>query len=172
MKNALIKLLAGYSVRALFFIFLLSTQRLLSQTDLKEKNMNHLKLTKNSTATVRYIVNDVDASISFYTDLLGFEVVMHPAAEFAILSKGNLRLLLSKVSGKGGGGQAMPDGAIPSPGGWNRFELEVDDLEATVAELKTKHAQFRNDIVIGIGGNQILLKDPSGNLVELFQSTR
>jgi catechol 2,3-dioxygenase-like lactoylglutathione lyase family enzyme len=172
MQNKLIKFLARYSVRMLFFSFLLTTQRLLSQTNLKEKNMDNLKVATNSTVTVRYIVNDVDACISFYTDLLGFEVVMHPAAEFAMLSKGNLRLLLSKVSGKGGGGQAMPDGAIPIPGGWNRFELEVDDLEATVAELKTKHAQFRNDIVIGIGGKQILLKDPSGNLVELFQSTR
>jgi catechol 2,3-dioxygenase-like lactoylglutathione lyase family enzyme len=134
--------------------------------------MDNQKLATNSTATVRYIVNDVDSCISFYTDLLGFEVVMHPAAEFAMLAKGNLRLLLSKVSGKGGGGQAMPDGTIPTPGGWNRFELQVDDLEATVAELKTKHAQFRNDIVIGIGGKQILLKDPSGNLVELFQAIR
>jgi catechol 2,3-dioxygenase-like lactoylglutathione lyase family enzyme len=134
--------------------------------------MDNLKSTTNLPATVRYIVNDVDACISFYKDLLGFEVVMHPAAEFAMLSRGNLRLLLSKVSGKGGGGQAMPDGTIPIPGGWNRFEIEVDDLEATVAELKTKNVQFRNDIVLGIGGKQILLKDPSGNLVELFQSTR
>lgn len=134
--------------------------------------MDNLKSAINSTVAVRYIVNDVDACISFYTDMLGFQVVMHPAEEFAILSKGNLRLLLSKPNGKGGGGQPMPDGVIPTPGGWNRIELEVDNLEATVSELKNKHAQFRNDIVMGIGGKQILLKDPSGNLIELFQSTQ
>lgn len=134
--------------------------------------MNNTKSAANSTVSVRYIVNDVATSLSFYTEMLDFQVVIHPAPEFAMLSKGNLRLLLSKPSGKGGGGQAMPDGAIPTPGGWNRIELEVDDLEATIKELKTKNAQFRNDIVTGIGGKQILLKDPSGNLIELFQPNR
>ena len=122
--------------------------------------------------SVRYIVNDVDSSISFYTELLGFKVVMHPAPEFAWLSKGDFRLLLSKPSGAGGGGQSMPDGTTPTPGGWNRFQLEVENLEETVNALKSKNAQFRNDIVIGIGGKQILLKDPSDNIIELFQSTR
>ena len=122
--------------------------------------------------SVRYIVDDVDSCISFYSKMLGFEVVMHPAPEFAWLSLGNLRLLLSKPSGAGGGGQAMTDGTIPVPGGWNRFQLVVEDLAATVESLKRKNAQFRNEIVTGIGGKQILLKDPSGNLIELFQATR
>jgi catechol 2,3-dioxygenase-like lactoylglutathione lyase family enzyme len=114
-------------------------------------------------------VNDVDAAIEFYTKMLDFRVEMHPAAEFAILSKGNLRLLLSKPSGRGGGGQVMPDGTTPTPGGWNRFEIEVDDLESTVKRLKQARCLFRNEIVTGVGGKQILIKDPSGNLVELFQ---
>lgn len=119
--------------------------------------------------SIRYIVNDIDSSIEFYTKNLGFKVAMHPANEFAILSRDNLKLLLSRPSGKGGGGQAMPDGTMPAPGGWNRFELEVDDLETTVAELRRTGCKFRNEIVTGIGGKQILLEDPSGNLVELFQ---
>jgi catechol 2,3-dioxygenase-like lactoylglutathione lyase family enzyme len=134
--------------------------------------MDNDKSAANSNVTVRYIVDDVDSCISFYTEMLGFRLVMHPAPEFAMLSRGNLRLLLSKPGGKGGGGQIMADGAIPTPGGWNRFELEVDDLNATVAELKARNAQFRNEIITGIGGKQILLKDPSGNLIELFQSTQ
>ncbi len=119
--------------------------------------------------TVRYIVNDVEEAIKFYTSLLDFKTIMHPAAEFAILSKGNLRLLLSKPSGKGGGGQTMPDGTVQTPGGWNRFEIEVDDLETTVTKLKAKGCRFRNEIVSGTGGKQILLEDPSGNPIELFQ---
>ncbi len=118
---------------------------------------------------VRYIVNDIDASIEFYTKLLDFKIVMHPAPEFAILSRGSLRLLLSKPSGRGGGGQAMPDGTAQSPGGWNRFEIEVDDLESTVGRLKSTGCTFRNEIVSGVGGKQILLQDPSGNPIELFQ---
>lgn len=118
---------------------------------------------------VRYIVNDVDAGIQFYTRMLDFKVEVHPAPEFAILSRENLRLLLSKPSGRGGGGQAMPDGTTQTPGGWNRFEIEVDDLESTVERLKIADCTFRNDIVTGVGGKQILLKDPSGNLIELFQ---
>jgi catechol 2,3-dioxygenase-like lactoylglutathione lyase family enzyme len=118
---------------------------------------------------VRYIVNDVDAAIEFYTKMLDFKVEMHPAAEFAILSRGNLRLLLSKPSGRGGGGQQMPDGTPQTPGGWNRFEVEVEDLESTVERLKKAGCMFRNEIVTGVGGKQILLKDPSGNLIELFQ---
>ena len=121
-------------------------------------------------ASVRYIVNDVAAAIQFYTEMLGFAVVMHPADEFAILQKDTLRLLLSQPSGKGGGGMKMTDGTVQKPGGWNRFELRIDDLEATVEMLRGKGCLFRDDIVTGVGGKQILLLDPSGNLIELFQS--
>src|SRR5918995_1104188 len=118
--------------------------------------------------SVRYIVNDVDAAISFYTDMLGFELGMHPAPGFASLSRGDLQLLLNRP-GAGGAGQAMPDRQLPSPGGWNRIQIEVDDLEATVEKLRRAGARFRNDIVTGNGGKQILVDDPSGNPVELFQ---
>jgi catechol 2,3-dioxygenase-like lactoylglutathione lyase family enzyme len=121
---------------------------------------------------VRYIVDDVDASIAFYRDRLGFTEVMHPAPTFAMLQHGDLRLVLSAPSGQGGGGVAMPDGTLPKPGGWNRFQLEVDDLEPRVAELRAAGAQFRNELVNGVGGKQILVEDPSGNLVELFEPTR
>jgi catechol 2,3-dioxygenase-like lactoylglutathione lyase family enzyme len=121
------------------------------------------------TVLVRYIVHDVDAAIGFYTGLLGFEVVMHPAETFAMLGRGPLRLALSAPSGRGGGGQAMPDGRVPEPGGWNRISLPVDDIEAEVARLEKAGARFRNAIVSGVGGKQILLDDPSGNPVELFQ---
>lgn len=94
---------------------------------------------------------------------------MHPAPTFAMLSRGDLRLVLSAPSGAGGGGQAMPDGTRPEPGGWNRFMLEVGDLEATVASLRQAGVSFRNDVVTGVGGKQILLEDPSGNPIELFQ---
>ena len=122
--------------------------------------------------SVRYIVEDVDAAIAFYRDRLGFAEVMHPAPTFAMLSRGDLRLVLSAPGGGPGGGQPMPDGTMPSPGGWNRFQLQVDDLEATVAELRAAGARFRNEIVTGVGGKQILVEDPSGNPVELFQPTR
>ena len=125
-----------------------------------------------STVSVRYIVEDLDAAIGFYRDDLGFEVVMHPAPTFAMLGRGDLRLLLSVPSGQGGGGQAMPDGRRPEPGGWNRFQLEVADLRAEVDRLRAAGARFRNEIVEGMGGNQILLEDPSGNAIELFQNTR
>ena len=118
--------------------------------------------------SVRYIVNDVDAAISFYTDMLGFRLGMHPAPGFASLSRGDLQLLLNQP-GAGGAGQAMPDRQLPSPGGWNRIQIEVDDLEATVEKLRRAGARFRNDIVTGNGGKQILVDDPSGNPVELFQ---
>ena len=122
-----------------------------------------------ATVSVRYIVDDVDAAIDFYTRRLDFTEVMHPAPTFAILSRGDLRLVLSAPSGAGGGGQAMPDGTKPEPGGWNRFSLEVADLAATVEELRKAGVHFRNDIVTGVGGKQILLDDPSGNPVELFE---
>ena len=120
-------------------------------------------------ASVRYIVNDVDAAIEFYTKMLDFKVEMHPAAEFAILSRGDFRFFLTKPSGRGGGGQGMPDGTPQSPGGWNRIPIEVDDLDSTVDKLKKAGCRFRNEIVTGVGGKQILLQDPSGNLIELFQ---
>lgn len=125
-----------------------------------------------ATVTVRYIVDDVDTAIAFYCDLLGFKELMHPAPNFAMLLREDLRLLLSAPVGAGGGSQAMPDGTRPAPGGWNRFELEVSDLARTVDELRAKGVRFRNEIVHGIGGDQILLDDPSGNPVELFQPKR
>ena len=124
-----------------------------------------------ASVSVRYIVDDVDAAIAFYTGHLGFTEVMHPAPTFAMLEHGDLRLALS-APGAGGGGQAMPDGTFPSPGGWNRFTLEVADLTATVDALRDAGVHFRNAIVIGRGGNQVLIDDPSGNPVELYEPTR
>ncbi len=118
---------------------------------------------------VRYIVNDVDQAISFYTEHLGFHVDLHPAPTFAMLSRGDLRLALSATTGPGGGAQPMPDGRRPEPGGWNRFQIEVADLPATVQALRAAGARFRSEIVTGIGVRQILLEDPSGNPVELYQ---
>jgi catechol 2,3-dioxygenase-like lactoylglutathione lyase family enzyme len=125
-----------------------------------------------ATVSVRYIVDDVDAAIGFYCSQLGFEEVMHPAPSFAMLSRGDLRLVLSAPGGGPGGGQAMPDGSLPAPGGWNRFQLEVDDLGATVDRLRQTGARFRNEIVEGVGGRQILVEDPSGNPIELFEPMR
>jgi catechol 2,3-dioxygenase-like lactoylglutathione lyase family enzyme len=125
-----------------------------------------------ATVSVRYIVHDVDEAIGFYCQQLGFREVMHPAPSFAMLAKGDLRLVLSASGGGPGGGQAMPDGTMPEPGGWNRFSLEVSDLAATVEALRQQGARFRNDIVTGVGGKQILIEDPSGNPVELFEPTR
>lgn len=122
-----------------------------------------------ATVSVRYIVDDVDAAIGFYCEHLGFHEDMHPAPSFAMLSHGALRLVLSAPGGGPGGGQAMPDGTSPEPGGWNRFQLEVSDIEATVARLREHGARFRNEIVTGVGGKQILVEDPSGNPIELFE---
>ena len=121
-----------------------------------------------SKVSVRYIVNDVDTAIPFYTSMLGFKLDMHPAPGFASLSHGDLHLLLNRP-GAGGAGQAMPDRQLPTPGGWNRIQVEVEDLEATVEKLKGAGARFRNEIVTGNGGKQILIEDPSGNPIELFQ---
>jgi catechol 2,3-dioxygenase-like lactoylglutathione lyase family enzyme len=118
---------------------------------------------------VRYIVNDVEAAMAFYCKQLGFQEVMHPAPAFAMLSRGDLRLVLSAPNPAGGGGQSMPDGTVPQPGGWNRFAIEVDDLVGLVARLRAAGVHFRNDIVTGVGGKQIIADDPSGNPVELFQ---
>ena len=125
-----------------------------------------------ATVSVRYIVDDVDAAIEFYCGRLGFEEVMHPAPAFAMLQRGDLRLALSAPGGGAGGGQAMPDGTLPAPGGWNRFMLEVEDLPSLVESLRADGARFRNELVVGMGGNQILLEDPEGNPVELFEPTR
>jgi catechol 2,3-dioxygenase-like lactoylglutathione lyase family enzyme len=121
-----------------------------------------------SKISVRYIVNDVDEAIPFYTDMLGFKVDIHPAPGFASLSRGDLHLLLNRP-GAGGAGQAMPKGQLPAAGGWNRIQIEVEDLEATVEKLKSAGGRFRNEIVTGNGGKQILIEDPSGNPIELFQ---
>lgn len=122
-----------------------------------------------SAISVRYIVNDVDAAIAFYSGHLGFRVDMHPAPGFAMLSRGDLRLLLNTPGGGGGADQSMPDGRRPEPGGWNRIQIEVGDLGALVDTLRNDGAHFRNDIVNGNGGKQILVDDPSGNAVELFE---
>jgi catechol 2,3-dioxygenase-like lactoylglutathione lyase family enzyme len=119
--------------------------------------------------SVRYIVDDVDAAIPFYTDLLDFKVDMHPGPGFASLSRGDLRLLLNKPGGGGGAGQSMPDGRAPAPGGWLRFQLEVPDIDATFDKLKAAGATFRSEVITGNGGKQALVEDPSGNPVELFQ---
>jgi catechol 2,3-dioxygenase-like lactoylglutathione lyase family enzyme len=118
--------------------------------------------------SVRYIVSDVNASAPFYRDMLGFEVDTMPAPGFAQLSRGDLILLLNQP-GAGGAGQPMPDGRMPAPGGWNRIQIEVDDLVATVERLKHAGARFRNELVVGRGGKQILVEDPSGNPIELFE---
>ena len=122
-----------------------------------------------ATVQVRYIVNDVDSAITFYCQHLGFKEVMHPAPAFAMLTRGDLRLVLSAPNPSAGGGQPMPDGRKQEPGGWNRFAIEVPDLSATVATLRAAGARFRNEIVTGVGGKQILVEDPSGNPVELFE---
>jgi len=122
-----------------------------------------------ATVSIRYIVNDIGAAIGFYTRHLGFSVQMHPNDMFAMLTRGDLRLVLSVPGGGPGGGQAMPDGTRPEPGGWNRFSIEVSDLTATVARLERDGVRFRNNLVTGVGGKQIIAEDPSGNPVELFQ---
>jgi len=118
---------------------------------------------------VRYIVNDVDAAITFYSNNLGFRVTAQSGAYFAILSRENMQLVLSPPKGPGGGSQAMPDGRRPEPGGWNRIIVQSSNLDREVQVLKNAGVVFRNDIVAGPGGRQILLEDPSGNLVELFE---
>ena len=121
----------------------------------------------NETVNVRYMVTDVEESTEFYTTLLGFQILSSAAPAFADVQRGNLRLLLSGPASSAG--RPMPDGEQPGPGGWNRIHFIVDDLEAEVERLRRQGAGFRNDIVSGPGGKQILLLDPSGNVVELFQ---
>jgi catechol 2,3-dioxygenase-like lactoylglutathione lyase family enzyme len=124
-----------------------------------------------ATVSVRYIVDDVEEAIAFYTRRLGFSVELNPAPGFAVLSRGDLRLLLNEP-GAGGAGQPMPDGREPKPGGWNRIQLEVDELAGEVGAIRDAGAHFRNEIVEGRGGKQILLEDPSGNPIELFEPPR
>jgi len=118
---------------------------------------------------VRYIVNNVDEAIIFYTEHLGFKLDMHPAPQFAMLSRNDLRLVLSAPNPSGGGGQSMPDGTQQIPGGWNRFAIEVTDISAFVEALQKAGVHFRNSIVTGVGGKQIIVDDPSGNPIELFE---
>ncbi len=124
-----------------------------------------------STVSVRYLVEDVAVAIDFYVSRLGFVVQMQPNDSFAMLARGDLRLVLVKPAGPGaaGGGAAMPDGTMQQPGGWNRFSIEVSDLDATVSHLRAHGVRFRNDVVTGVGGKQVIVDDPSGNPVELFQ---
>ena len=119
--------------------------------------------------SVRYIVEDVDAAAAFYRDVLGFEITMRPAPGFAMLERGPLRLLLN-APGAGAAGATLSDGSTPEPGGWNRFQVDVDDLDTVVGEVVASGAVLRGDVVEGRGGRQALLEDPSGNLVELFES--
>jgi catechol 2,3-dioxygenase-like lactoylglutathione lyase family enzyme len=119
-------------------------------------------------ASVRYITDDVDAAVAFYVERLGFDLEMGPGPGFAMLSRGDLRLLLNQP-GAGGAGQPTPDGRMPEPGGWNRIQLEVSDLQREVQALRAAGVSFRGEIVTGRGGSQILLDDPAGNPVELFQ---
>ncbi|HKK27691.1 MAG TPA: VOC family protein [Gemmatimonadota bacterium] len=118
---------------------------------------------------VRYIVDDVDAAIAFYTERLGFTVVMHPDPSFAILSRDGFRLMLSDPGGSGGGARAMSDGRRPEPGGWNRIQVQVEDLDARVGALRGAGVTFRSDVITGIGARQVIVEDPSGNPVELFE---
>ena len=128
-----------------------------------------------STVSVRYIVEDVDAAIAFYRDHLGFSEQMHPDPAFAMLTRGDLRLVLVApvpAGHPGGGSRPMPDGTPQRPGGWNRFMIEVPDLAAAAEKLRAAGVRFRNEIVTGVGGKQVMIEDPSGNPVELFEPTR
>jgi catechol 2,3-dioxygenase-like lactoylglutathione lyase family enzyme len=121
------------------------------------------------TVSIRYIVNDIEEAIPFYTTHLGFSVDMHPGPGFAMLSRGDLRLLLNKPGGGGGAGQGAADGTPPEPGGWNRFQFETKDLDALALKLRAAGVKLRSDVITGNGGKQVVAEDPSGNPVELFQ---
>ena len=121
----------------------------------------------DETVNVRYMVDDVAAALEFYTSHFGFETLTVAGPAFADVSRGNLRLLLSGPASSAG--RPMPDGARPGPGGWNRIHFVTADLDAEIARLRSAGVRFRNDVVSGPGGRQILIEDPSGNLIELFQ---
>jgi catechol 2,3-dioxygenase-like lactoylglutathione lyase family enzyme len=121
----------------------------------------------DTTVSVRYMVDDVDESVAFYTKLLGFDVSMSAAPAFAEVRRGNLRLLISGPTSSAG--RPMPDGERPGPGGWNRIHFVVEDIDAEVGRLREAGASFRNEPLTGPGGTQVLLQDPSGNVVEIFQ---
>jgi catechol 2,3-dioxygenase-like lactoylglutathione lyase family enzyme len=120
-----------------------------------------------STVNVRYMVDDIDAAIAFYTTQLGFKLITRYAPAFADVMRGDLRLLLSASTSSAG--RPMPDGRQPVPGGWNRFQFIVDDIEAEVERLRAAGVTFRNDVIKGPGGAQVLIEDPSGNPIEIFQ---
>lgn len=122
--------------------------------------------------SVRYIVNDVDEAVTFYTGHLGFAVEMHPGPGFAMLARDDLRLLLNKPGGGGGAGQSMTDGRVPEPGGWNRIQITVADLDVVAGGLREAGATLRSEIIQGQGGRQVIVDDPSGNPVELFEPGR
>lgn len=128
-----------------------------------------MKENESQKVQVRYIVSDVDAAIAFYTGHLGFNLEMHPAPAFAMLSRDCLRLVLSVPNPSAGGGQSMPDGTQQSPGGWNRLSIEVKNITEKVEALQKAGVHFRNEIVTGVGGKQIIIDDPSGNPIELFE---
>jgi predicted enzyme related to lactoylglutathione lyase len=121
--------------------------------------------------SVRYIVDDVARALDFYTGQHGGEEVMDPAPTLPRLRRGALRYVLSAPGGGPGGGASMPDGSVPTPGGWNRIQIEVDDLDASVGRLRDAGAAFRNEVVEGVGGRQAIVEDPAGNPIELFQPT-
>ncbi len=128
-----------------------------------------------STVSVRYIVNDVDEADEFYTHHLGFKLDMHPDPAFAMLSRGDLRLVLVSPVGAdhpGGGSRPLADGTPQTPGGWNRFMLQVQDLDATVTGLRKEGVRFRTDVISGVGTKQVMIEDPSGNPIELFEPIR
>ncbi|HET7213149.1 MAG TPA: VOC family protein [Terriglobia bacterium] len=125
-----------------------------------------------TTVRVRYMVNEIDPAVEFYSKYLGFQVKRENRPNFAMLSRGNLELVLSTPYGPGGAAKPMPDGRKPEPGGWNRIIINVDDLSTEVARLRKDQLHFRNNIVTGPGGSEILLEDPSGNPVELFQASK
>ena len=122
-----------------------------------------------SKVSVRYIVKDVDPAVAFYATHLAFQLDQRPDPTFAILSRGDLQLFLSATRGPGGGSQTLPGGRRPEPGGWNRFVLVVEDLPREVERLRRAGVPLRSDVIVGVGGDQVLLDDPAGNPVELFQ---
>lgn len=151
----------------------MSNTIVLSQYNSRNMKEDTTKISGDHFVYVRYIVNDVKESVDFYTKVLGFKAeIMPPSGGFAQLSSGNLKLLINRPGGGGGAGRTMVDGTVPSPGGWNRMQLRVANLEERIAELKLQNVVFRNELVIGNGGKQILLQDPSGNLIELFEPVR